>query len=634
MKNIKVIRCQSCGSSDVKTMENGICKCNHCSSTMLMPKQNEEIISLLNTARLYRESFNYDLAIKTYQLVLEKDSNELSAYEGILLSEYGIEYVKDSYTGRYIPTCHRAHFTSITENEYYKTLLQLANEEQKESIEIRSKEIDKLQNAISKQLEKEESYDVFLSYKSTNKNGEATKDSVLANQIYNELVKRNYKVFFAQKTLENKLGNEFEPIIFKALHTSKIFILVGTSKENVESPWVRNEWSRFIERIKNNEEDLTNSSFIPVFEGMSPYDMPKVNNQFIQGIDASKIGFEVAIGDAVERICKPQEEKNVIETFNDINNFIEFEKIRKQKLKELKHKNWVDLQTNKNKKAKRFFYNLFLSLPFILLASTLIMLCNKPIWLIASTGFYVIIFLDLFMLITAIITSIVHTRRYNLKVFVQTVLPVSLSFIFVGIYALCTLFIPVTLSGKTSSQMTGHAYSYHNGLYYRTYTYGIGSNGNSSPVVAASICSYDSKIYKNYIYKKDGKEYFVMPDEIKNTPVYYCSYDYIPKTVDTIVIPKNYYSGASLTVTNTSFSEIYVDNSLFPITIDLVDESFGLFSLNRNITIYYTSDENEIGLQYQGSQYGYSLITNNPARPQSAEINGNTISLVKKAFEK
>ena len=53
-----------------------------------------------------------------------------------------------------------------------------------------------------------------------------------------------------EKTLENRIGSEYEPIIFKALHTSKIFILVGTSKEHIESNWVRNEWSRFIDRIK------------------------------------------------------------------------------------------------------------------------------------------------------------------------------------------------------------------------------------------------------------------------------------------------------------------------------------------------------------------------------------------------
>ena len=201
MTNAEVIRCSSCGSSDIETLSNSIGKCSHCGSTMLMPKQNEEIIALLNNAYLYRANFNYDLAIKSYQFVLEKDSSELSAYEGILLSEYGIEYVKDNYTGKLIPTCHRAHFTSIYDNEYYKTLISLVSEEQKAIIEEKVKEIDKLQKAIERQLKNEQEYDVFISYKATDANGDKTEDAVIAREIYDELISKNYKVFFAEKSL-------------------------------------------------------------------------------------------------------------------------------------------------------------------------------------------------------------------------------------------------------------------------------------------------------------------------------------------------------------------------------------------------------------------------------------------------
>ena len=282
MDKVEVIRCSSCGSVEIETISNSIAKCSHCGSTMIMPKQNGEIVAMLNNAYVYRANFNYDLAIKSYQFVLEKDSNELSAYEGILLAEYGIEYVKDSYSGKLVPTCHRAHFTSIYDNEYYKTLITLANDDQKIVINNKVKEIDKLQKAIERQLKNEQEYDIFISYKATDENGDVTEDALIAREIYEELISKNYKVFFAEKSLENRVGAEYEPIIFKALHTSKIFILVGTKKENVEANWVRNEWSRYVDRIKN-EEKLSKSSFIPVFKNMNPYDMPKVNNAYVQG---------------------------------------------------------------------------------------------------------------------------------------------------------------------------------------------------------------------------------------------------------------------------------------------------------------------------------------------------------------
>ena len=199
MKKQEVIRCQSCGSSSIENSGKGIGKCSHCGSTMILPRQDEEIIALLNSAYLYRENFNYDLAIKSYQFVLEKDSNELAAYEGILLSEYGIEYVKDSYSGKLVPTCHRAHFKSVFEDDYYKTLITLASEEQKIIIEEKAKEIDKLQKAIERQLKNEQEYDIFISYKANDKNGERTEDSLIARNIYEELIKKKLQSVFCRK---------------------------------------------------------------------------------------------------------------------------------------------------------------------------------------------------------------------------------------------------------------------------------------------------------------------------------------------------------------------------------------------------------------------------------------------------
>ena len=58
------------------------------------------------------------------------------------------------------------------------------------------KEIDKLQKAIERQLKNEQEYDIFISYKANDKNGERTEDSLIARNIYEELIKKNYKVFY------------------------------------------------------------------------------------------------------------------------------------------------------------------------------------------------------------------------------------------------------------------------------------------------------------------------------------------------------------------------------------------------------------------------------------------------------
>ncbi|MBQ9790989.1 MAG: TIR domain-containing protein [Clostridia bacterium] len=344
---MEALHCSSCGASDLEILDNGIAKCGHCGSLVILPKKKEDIVSLLNSAYVYRKNNNYDLAIDTYKAVLDKDDEELSALEGLLLAEYGIEYVKDTYTGKYIPTCHRMHFQNIYENETYLKLISLVNDEQKSVIEKKAKEINSLQAAIEKQVLNEKDYDIFISYKSSDKNGDKTEDSVIARQIYDELSKSGYRVFFAEKTLEDKVGSEYEPIIFKALHTSKIFLLVGTSKENIESPWVRNEWSRFIERIRFGHNEVNAYSFIPVFKGMNPYDMPKINGHYAQGIDASKIGYVYSVVDGVDRIYSKiavkktlpiQEErkdtKKPIEYYKDMASAIKQREDIKKKLEE------------------------------------------------------------------------------------------------------------------------------------------------------------------------------------------------------------------------------------------------------------------------------------------------------------
>lgn len=529
MKKVKTIRCTSCGSALVEDLGGGIGKCSHCQSTMLLPKQNEEIIALLNTAHVYRENFNYDLAIKSYQYVLEKDSQELSAYEGILLSEYGIEYVKDRYSNKLIPTCHRAHFKSILEDDNYKSLISLADENQKQVIVKKALEIDRLQKAIERQLKNEDSYDVFISYKATDSNGDKTEDSIIARNIYEELTNKNYKVFFSEKSLEDRLGSEYEPIIFKALHTAKIFILVGTKKENIESTWVRNEWSRFIDRIKNEPQILSGNNFIPVFKDMNPYDFPKINNNFVQGVDANKLGYTLTILDGVQKMLKPEKEKKVLDTFDNVDNIEQFEKIRKQRTKEIKEKNWKDLQTNPNKKTKKIFYNMFLYLPYLFALLSFILTFNKHTWFLRNVEFYFWLLFISLLLITSIITVVVHNKRYPLKKLLHVFIPFGSLFLTITLVITFALTIPIGPFGAKAINNTGS--EYRNGMFYSYYTNEL----NAYTYVAVRVPVNNG--VNSYITNKDGKNYLEIPSTYKGLDVIEI-YFYLEKNIDVIVIPK------------------------------------------------------------------------------------------------
>ena len=78
-------------------------------------------------------------------------------------------------------------------------------------------------------------------------------------------------MFYAAITLEGKLGNEYEPIIFAALHSAKVMLVVGTKIEHFTAVWVKNEWSRFLKIIQKDRSKL----LIPCYRDIDAYELPE-----------------------------------------------------------------------------------------------------------------------------------------------------------------------------------------------------------------------------------------------------------------------------------------------------------------------------------------------------------------------
>ena len=111
-------------------------------------------------------------------------------------------------------------------------------------------------------------------------------DSTLAQEIYYQLTNEGYKVFFSRITLEDKLGQQYEPYIFAALNSAKVMLVVGTKPEHFAAVWVKNEWSRYLNLMKQDRNRL----LIPCYRDMDPYDLPEELSA-LQSQDMSKIGF-------------------------------------------------------------------------------------------------------------------------------------------------------------------------------------------------------------------------------------------------------------------------------------------------------------------------------------------------------
>ena len=284
---MSVFKCKMCGGSLEVTEGQSVCTCEYCGTEQTLPRlDSERKTNLYDRANHFRRNNDFDKAMSIYDQILNEDNTDAEAYWSIVLCRYGIEYVEDAITHKRIPTVNRAQHTSIFADEDYKEAINHATASQKVIFEEEAKVIDNIQKGILEISQKEEPFDVFICYKETDSSGARTRDSVIANDIYHQLTREGLKVFFAAITLENKLGQAYEPYIFAALNSAKVMIVLGTKQEYFSAPWVKNEWSRFLHIIKNNPEKI----LIPAYRDMDAYDLPE-EFSFLQAQDMSKIGF-------------------------------------------------------------------------------------------------------------------------------------------------------------------------------------------------------------------------------------------------------------------------------------------------------------------------------------------------------
>ena len=301
-----IIKCKMCGGDIEISADKTFGTCEYCGSTMTLPKMDDDQrLSLFNRGTHLRRNGEFDKAAAIYERLIGENDADAEAHWNLLLCRYGIEYVQDPASGERIPTCHRASFDSILNDVDYQAALKYSDGVARSLYEKEAQRIASLQKDILAISQKETPFDVFICYKESDENGKRTKDSALAQDIYYQLTDAGYKVFFARITLEDKLGQEYEPYIFAALHSAKVMVVVGTKPEYLNAVWVKNEWSRYLALMRTDRSRL----LIPCYRDMDPYDMPE-ELSMLQSQDMGKIGFIQDLIRGVKKVvdaAKPQE---------------------------------------------------------------------------------------------------------------------------------------------------------------------------------------------------------------------------------------------------------------------------------------------------------------------------------------
>lgn len=294
---MSVLKCKICGGQLQVETGKSTAQCKYCDSVQTIPKlDSEEKIKLFEKATELRLRCEFDQAAGVFQNIVTQFPDEAEAYWGLCLCKYGIEYVDDPMTLKKIITCHRTERQSIFADKNYLMACQYSAaaswKYQEEALKI-----DELQKKILDISLSEKPYDIFICYKEVDDaTGIRTDDSVSAQDIYTELVKNGYRVFYARVSLRGKAGTEYEPYIYSALTSAKIMLVLGSKKEYFNAVWLKNEWSRYLDMMKNDRKVI-----IPCYENIIPEDLP-VQLKLFQALDmGSKIFFRDLLN-SIERI--------------------------------------------------------------------------------------------------------------------------------------------------------------------------------------------------------------------------------------------------------------------------------------------------------------------------------------------
>ena len=282
-----IIKCKMCGGDIELSADKTYGMCEFCGSTMTLPKlDDDQRAAAFNRGNHFRRIGEFDKALAVYERIVREDDTDAEAHWCCALCRFGIEYVEDPASLEYLPTCHRASFDSFPKDVDYLAAVEHSDGITKRQYQKDAAKIAEVQRGILVTSQNEEPFDVFICYKESDENGERTRDSMMAQDVYYQLTDQGYRVFFARITLEDMAGKQYEPYIFAALNSAKVMIVIGTKPEYMNAVWVKNEWSRFLAMMKKDRHKI----LLPCYRDMDPYDMPE-QLSVLQSYDMAKIGF-------------------------------------------------------------------------------------------------------------------------------------------------------------------------------------------------------------------------------------------------------------------------------------------------------------------------------------------------------
>lgn len=265
------LKCKMCGSNLEIEDSITVCKCEKCGTSQTVPDiEDDKELKLFERAGRLRFNCDFDKAAGIYNTITDSYTEEAEGYWGLILCKYGIEYA-DNASGKKVPVCHRISYDSVMDDEDFELVMENSDSESRAIFREEAKIIEENRKKYIQIAESEQPYDIYISYRAKDDNGDKTAVSEIAGHLYNKLTSAGYSVFLSEAALKGKKQSDCEPYIYSALNSANVMLALGTSYDDYNDVWVKNEWNRYLEIAEKNK----NKCLIPCYKDVDEYDIPK-----------------------------------------------------------------------------------------------------------------------------------------------------------------------------------------------------------------------------------------------------------------------------------------------------------------------------------------------------------------------
>lgn len=289
------LKCKMCGSNLEIEDSITVCKCEKCGTSQTVPDiEDDKELKLFERAGRLRFNCDFDKAAGIYNTITDSYPEEAEGYWGLILCKYGIEYA-DNASGKKVPVCHRISYDSVMDDEDFELVMENSDSESRAIFREEAKIIEENRKKYIQIAESEQPYDIYISYRAKDDNGDKTAVSEIAGHLYNKLTSAGYRVFLSEAALKGKKRSECEPYIYSALNSANVMLALGTSYDDYNDVWVKNEWNRYLEIAEKNK----NKCLIPCYKDVDEYDIPKE----FAGLKVCQLGNDDTFNDIMAEIA-------------------------------------------------------------------------------------------------------------------------------------------------------------------------------------------------------------------------------------------------------------------------------------------------------------------------------------------